>query len=234
MSKIRRKRLTINDGFNSELAEGARFEGVFEFPVIEPIKEMAIPKYLVPFSERNKAKYPSKTFIMFYEHDDKFADVIRKPDKYIEEFSKFAGIVSPDNSLYRDMPLACQICNIYRNRLIGSYFQRHGIPVVGNCRWGDDRTYLSSALGEPVSFIGLPANNIVSIGTYGCIQNRNDKEQFKNGLAAMIDYLSPSTIIVYGAMPDSVFGSFRSKARFINFRDWTSIRHGKDEKWEVD
>lgn len=230
MSRIKRKKLIINDGFNPELADGARFEGVFEFPAIEPMKEIITPKYLVPFSERNKARYPSKTFVMFYEHDDKFADVIRNPVEYADDFARFAGIISPDNSLYRDMPLACQICNIYRNRLIGSYFQRHGIPVIGNCRWGDSRTYLDNTLGEPASFIGLPTDNIVSVGTYGCIQSKGDKEQFKNGLVAMINYLSPAIIIVYGAMPNSVFGGLKDKVKFINFKDWTSIRHRKGEK----
>lgn len=234
MSKNRRKRLIINDGFNPELADGARFEGVFELPIIESMKEIIVPKYLVPFSERNKARHPSETFVMFYEHDDKFAEVIRNPSKYVDEFARFAGIISPDNSLYRDMPLACQICNIYRNRLIGGYFQRHGIPVIGNCRWGDSRTYSSNTFGEPISFIGLPTENIISVGTYGCIQSKSDKEQFKNGLSAMISYLSPAIIIVYGAMPDSVFGGFKDKVTFINFKDWTSIRHGKDEKWGVE
>ena len=234
MLRNTKKRLIINDGFNPELAEGAKFTGLFEFPTIEPLKEIVIPKYLVPFSERNKAKYPSETFVMFYEHDDRFADVIRDPDEYIDDFARFAGIISPDNSLYRDMPLACQICNIYRNRLIGSYYQRHGIKVIGNCRWGDDRTYSSDTLGEPVSFAGLPTDSIVSVGTYGCIQSKRDKEQFRNGLAAMIDYLKPAAIIVYGAMPDSVFGKFKNKAKFINFKDWTSTRHRENETWGVE
>ena len=234
MTRIKSERIIINDGFNPELAEGARFTGLFEFPAIEPTIEAAVPKYLVPFSERNKARHPSNTCIVFYEHDDKFADVIRNPVKYIDDFARFAGIISPDNSLYRDMPLACQICNIYRNRLVGSYFQRHGINVIGNCRWGDSRTYLSHTFNEPVSFIGLPSNSIIAVGTYGCIHGKSNKEQFKNGLEAMIDYLNPATVIVYGAMPDSVFGPSKSKTEFVNFKDWTSVRHMEGKIWEAE
>ena len=234
MSKIQRKRLVINDGFNPEFAEGARFAGLFEFPVIEPLERIIIPKYLIPFSERNKATHPSETFIIFYEHDDNFADAIRNPDKYIADFARFAGIISPDNSLYRDMPLACQICNIYHNRLVGNYFQRHGIPVIGNCRWGDDRTYSRCIFGEPMSFIGLPMNNILSIGTYGCIQSKNDKAQFKKGLSAMIEHLNPKIVIVYGAIPDDIFSGLQSETKFVHFKDWTSIRHEKGRIWEAE
>ncbi len=233
MPKIKRKRLIINDGFNPELAKGASFAGLFEFPVIEPLEKIIVPKYLVPFSGRNKATSPSETFIIFYEHDDNFADVIRNPDKYIVDFARFAGIISPDNSLYRDMPLVCQICNIYRNRLIGSYFQHHGITVIGNCRWGDNRTYSRCVFNEPVSFVGLPTDNIVSIGTYGCIQSKKDKEQFRTGLLAMIEYLNPKIVIVYGAMPDSVFSDLEDGIKFIHFNDWNSICHKKGEVWEA-
>ena len=226
--------IMINDGFNPELAEGASFKGIFEFPVIEPPGEIKFPKYLIPFSERDRAEYPLETFIMFYEHDNKFADIIKNPEKYINDLSRFAGVISPDNSLFRDIPLACQICNIYRNRLIGSYLQRHGIPVIGNCRWGDRRTYSTDVFNEPVSFIGLPTESIVSIGTYGCIRGALDKKQFKCGLEAMLDYLKPKTVIVYGSMPDTVFGELKDRTKFINFKDWTSVCHGMGEVWVVE
>lgn len=226
-----KNRIIINDGFNPELAEGARFESKYEIPIINAVEEIRIPKYLVPFSERNKTNNPADAFVMFYEHDDKFADIIRDFDKYINDLARFAGVISPDNSLYRDMPLACQICNIYRNRLVGSYLQRKGITVIGNCRWGDERTYLPDELGEPISFIGLPKESIVSVGTYGCIQGKINKTHFKRGLGEMLNYLRPKVVLVYGSMLDEVFGEFRGMTRFVGFNDWTSIRHKEDKKW---
>ena len=226
-----KNRLIINDGFNPELARGARFEGIFEFPIIEPIDEIKLPRYLVPFSERNKIKDPSEAFVVFYEHDDKFADVVRRPNEFIDDLAKFAGIISPDNSLYRDMPLACQICNIYRSRLIGSYLQRKGIKVIGDCRWGDERTYSTDLFSEPVAFVGLPKYSIVAVGTYGCIQGKTDKSHFKRGLEAMLDYLKSKVVLVYGPMPDEIFSKFKGRTRFVGFSDWTSIRHKENGKW---
>lgn len=221
-----KNRIIINDGFNPELAIGAQLTGALEIPVISPATSLVAPKYLVPFSKRKLASNPTKTFLMFYENDDNFADVIKNPDRYISEFSEFAGVIAPDDSLYRDMPLACQLCNIYRSRLIGSYLQRHGINVIGNCRWGDERTYTANTFGEPVAFVGLPKNNIIAVGTYGCIRGAENKKHFKKGLREMIKFLQPKTLIVYGAMPEEVFGEFRQKTEFIKFNDWTSIRRG--------
>ena len=42
----------------------------------------------------------------------------------------------------------------------------------------------------------------------------------------MIDELSPEIILVYGAMPDAIFGDLQHRARFINYPDWTSAMKG--------
>ena len=228
MSQIKRKRLIINDGFNPELAEGAKFEGIFQFLIIEPIKEIVYPKYLVPFSERNKITNPKEVFVMFYEHDDKFADLIRDPDKYVDDLSRFAGVISPDNSLYRDIPLACQIANIYRNRLIGSYLQRQKILAIPNLRWGDERTYRKEMFGEAVAFASAPKHSVVSVGCYGCIRGEENKRHFATGFLAMLDELEPTVVIIYGKLPDDVIELLRARTKLIIYNNWTSVRHGKD------
>ena len=228
MSRIKRKKLIINDGFNPELAEGARFEGIFQFPAIEPLREIVYPKYLVPFSERNKITNPAEAFVAFYEHDDKFADIIRNPDTYIDDLARFAGVISPDNSLYRDIPLACQIANIYRNRLIGSYLQRRGIAVIPNLRWGNERTYGKELFGEAVAFSSAPKHSVVAVGCYGCIRGEENKQHFVAGFFAMLDELEPTAVIIYGKLPDDIIELLCTKTNLIIYNDWTSVRHGKD------
>lgn len=228
MSRIGRKKLIINDGFNPELADGARFEGIFQFPAIEPLREIAYPKYLVPFSERNKITNPAEAFVVFFEHDDKFADIIRNPDAYIDDLARFAGVISPDNSLYRDIPLACQVANIYRNRLIGSYLQRRGIMVIPNLRWGDERTYCKELFGEAIAFSSAPKYSVVAVGCYGCIRGEENKKYFIDGFLAMLDDLEPKAVIIYGKLPDDIIELLCGKTKLIIYNDWTSARHGKD------
>lgn len=218
-----KKKIHINDGFSSELVIGAKFEGILEIPALNPAKISTPPKYLVPFSRRRQITDPSKAYIVFYENDDNFTDVIRNPLNYIDEFSKYAGVISPDNSLYRDTPFMGQLANIYRNRAVGHVFQYNGLNVVGNCRWGDERTYSNVIFGEPPAFVGLPKNSVVAVGTYGCLRDKENRRHFKNGLYAMIEYLKPKTILVYGNMPDSIFGPIKNKVRLVRYDNWLSI-----------
>ncbi len=215
----------IDDGMNPELVAGAQFIGFLDIPLIKAPETITVPSGIVPFSLKHMAGDYSQA-IGFHELDLNFADVLRNPENYIVELSKFAAVISPDCSLYRDAPLAVQIANIYRNRAIGSYYQRHGIYVIPQVRWGSEATYTTKYFSEKIAFLGVEKNSIVAIGTYGCIKTQNDKKHFKAGLKAMLETLSPKIVLVYGAMPDSVFGEFKSCTKFVAYPDWTTRMHG--------
>ena len=135
-----RNAATLSDGCNPELVIGADFDGIFEIPIIKKPRKYVIPKNLVPFSRMDKAD-PKEFAVCEYENDRQFRDLLSHPDEYIDILKHYQGFISPDCSLYRDMPLAIQITNIYRNRAIGYCFQKHGVYVIPCVRWGDERTY---------------------------------------------------------------------------------------------
>ena len=83
MSKKKRVKASIDDGFQPELVKNARFEGVFEIPVIDKPKRIFIPDGITPFSRRNEAPTENEA-IGFFEMDPTFADVLRNPQAYIE------------------------------------------------------------------------------------------------------------------------------------------------------
>ena len=226
MSRNRRKAI-MDDGCNPELVAGARFEGLFDIPVIEKPERIDIPSAIVPFSERNKVT-DYNTAVGFYEMDVKFSEVLIDPEKYVEDFLRFKALISPDCSLYRDAPLSVQIINVYRNRAIGSYYQRRGVYVIPQIRWGTEATYTTKILPEAIAFSGVEKHSIVAIGTYGCIQHKEDKYHFKAGLEAMLINLEPQIVLVYGPMPKAVFDDYLHNTRFVHFDDWTRIRHGGD------
>ena len=223
--KRRAKRCVIDDGFNSELVETAFFDGILEIPRLETPKEIFVPENLIPFTKRNSSKNFSETLV-FYENDVKFSNILQDAESYIEDFKRFRGIVSPDFSLYRDMPLFAQMGNVYRNRALGCFFQRHGIYVIPNVRWGDERSYTTCELPECFSFLGIPKHSIVSIGTYGCIQGADNTRHFRNGLVAMLDHLEPEIVLVYGSMPKRIFASVADRTRFIQYPDWITLKKG--------
>ena len=218
-----KKKATIDDGMNPELVSGARFDGFLEIPFIENDANIAIPKRLVPFSQR--LKYREGDAICFYEHDVKFSDILVNPEKYLEEL-KGKTVISPDFSLYINAPLAVQVANVYKNRAIGSYFQRNGVKVIPNIRWGGRWTFTKDVLPEKVAFLGIDKGTMISIGTYGCIQGKDNKHIFAEGLSAAIKTIEPKAILVYGSMPESVFNQFVNKTIFIHYRDWISYCKG--------
>ena len=75
-----------------------------------------------------------------YEDDAAFERLWSRPERYLPILKRYAGVIAPDFSLYRDMPLVMQQWNVYRSRAIAHWLQENGIPVIANVRWGDRRT----------------------------------------------------------------------------------------------
>lgn len=215
----------IDDGCNPELVAGAEFDLPLGIPIIKAPNNIIIPPGITPFSMRNRA--PSlKEAIGFHEKDINFAEVIRAPQNYIDDFGRFEVLISPDNSLYRDAPIAVQLTNVYRNRAIGSYYQRRGQYVIPQIRWGNEYTYTTKYFLEKIAFLGAEKRSVVAIGTYGCFDGKENKYHFSAGLDAMMDTLEPVVVLVYGSMPDKIFGQYMKYAKFVQYPDWTTRMHG--------
>lgn len=215
----------IDDGFNSKWVETALFDGIMEIPIVKRPDNIYVPGDIVPFTCRNRTSGEGEV-VCFYERDDKFSDFIDNPDEFIGDLKKFNGIISPDCSLYIDMPLNLQIADVYFNRAIGHYLQEKGFYVIPNIRWGDERTYTTAVLPEKVAFLGVEKHSIVAIGTYGQVHSKTDKYYFREGLVAMIDELEPEIVLVYGSMPKQIFEGLTNRTRFIRYNDWTTNQKG--------
>ena len=216
-----RNAASLTDGCNPELVKGARFDGIFEIPVISKPKKIVIPDKLVPFSKMGKAD-PKLFAVCEYENDAEFKDILVNPDAYVTVLKEYQGFISPDCSIYRDMPLAIQITNIYRNRAIGYYFQKHGVYVIPCVRWGDERTYTTKMLPEKIAFSGVEKNSIVSVGSYGQLKDRVNRYYFEAGLDSMMETLEPICVLVYSNMPDDIEKKYPD-TKFVEYPDWTSI-----------
>ena len=182
---------------------------------------------MVPFSIRERSEN-FEDFVCFYEHDVNFREIITNTEEYVEDLKRFPGVVSPDCSLYIDAPLCVQIADIYLNRAVGYYLREQGLYVVPNIRWGDERTYTTELFDEKVAFQGVDKHSIVSIGTYGQIQTAESKRYFREGLVEMLKELEPEVVLVYGSMPDKIFGDLKDKTRFVMYPDWTTRKKSKN------
>ncbi len=189
------------DVFHSFLVENADYDGYFELPQIKTSNQL--PDRVITFSKAmSKTWNDFDCWVVFYEHDRNFERVWNNPKQYLNKLKKFRGVVSPDFSLYRNMPLVMQMWNTYRGRAIAVWLQNNGVEVIPNVRFGDERTF-------SFCFDSIEENKTVAVGTHGCIKHKEDKIFFKIGLARMVQRLSPKTIIVYGSAPDSIFKPYK-------------------------
>ncbi len=189
------------DVFHAFLVDNASFDGYIELPVIKTSDEL--PEKIVTFSKAMSNSWSDfDCWVVFYEHDRKFERLWNNPKQYLDKLKKFKGVISPDFSLYRNMPLVMQMWNTYRGRAITVWLHNNGIEVIPNVRFGDERTF-------SFCFDGVEENKTVAVGTHGCIKRKEDKIFFNIGLAQMVQRLSPKTIIVYGSAPDNIFKPYK-------------------------
>lgn len=198
---INKKLNTNYDVFRAFLVENAYYSGKLELPCITTSTE--IPNRVITFSKAmSKSWNDFDCWVVFYEHDKNFERLWNNPKAYLEKLKKFNGVISPDFSLYRNMPLVMQQWNTYRGRALAYWLQSNGVEIIPNVRFNDERTY-------EFCFDGIETGKTVAIGTHGCLKTREDKLFFKIGLAVLVSRLSPKNIIVYGTAPDSIFKLYR-------------------------
>ena len=197
-NKSNNTRNGCKDVFKSYLVTNCNYDGNLEIPIIK--KETAIPNELVAFSKANTT-LNKNCFVHFYEDDVRFERIWNKPRRYLELLKKYDGVISPDFSLYRDMPLVMQQWNTYRNRAIGSWLQSNNVKVIPNIRFSDERSFEFCCLG-------VEKNSVIAIGSHGTLKNINDRTLFKSGLEYVVNTLTPSAIVVYGSAPNYIFKKY--------------------------
>lgn len=206
------------DTFHAFLVQDAAYDGELEIPRIKP--DDALPSRLIPFSKAiHSTDY--NAWVHFYEDDVKFERLWNQPRRYLPILRRYAGIITPDYSLYRDMPLVMQYWNIYRSRALGHWAQTDNQHVIVNVRFSDERTYIPSCTG-------VPHQASIAVGTHGCLRSHEDRSYFANGLAYIVAELQPRTIIVYGTAPKDIFDPYRAVGiQILQFDSDYALAHRK-------
>ena len=157
-----------------------------EFPDIEPCDY--IPKELTGFNYALSDQSPSGA-LHFFIDDYQFERLWRSPEKYLDTIKKYEAVLTPDFSLYMDMPLPMQRWNIYRSRALGNYWQKNGIKVIPTLSWSGVESF-------EFCFKGLPKNSVYAVSTVGAM---NNLPVFYQGLYKAIDILKPKHLLIYGS-----------------------------------
>ncbi|WP_288886485.1 DUF4417 domain-containing protein [uncultured Eubacterium sp.] len=216
MSRINKVRRGCKDVFNAFLVEFAYYAGILEFPIIKPTYE--IPNRLISFSKCISSK-KHNAWVHFYEDDYLFERLWRNPQRYLNILKRYNGVILPDFSVYRDMPLIMQLWNIYRSRAIGFWLQINGIKVIPNIRYGDRRTYKFCC-------DGIGKHCVIAVGSHGNMRQKEDRKVFLLGLDVIVSILQPSVIVVYGTAPKKYFQKYIDAGiRIVRFESDYSTSH---------
>ncbi len=126
--------------------------------------------------------------VHFFVDDYRFEKYFKNPSKYIEQLRQYPFVLSPDFSLYGEMPRWLQLNNVAKNRWCGSYWQSEGIKVIPTISWSLPDSY-------EFCFKGVEKGSIVAVSTIGCAKY---KAIFMAGYNEMLKRLEPEAVICFG------------------------------------
>lgn len=172
--------------------------GPYDIPPIAP--EEYTPCTWESFKHVGFDNKRSRTGIHFFLPDCEFERLWTHTGKYINELTQFAGVMSPDYSLFTDWPVAAQIWNHYRKHYLAVLLQEAGAKVYPTISWSDKKSYAWC-------FDGEPKNATVCVSSVGTQYYDETKRLFLSGYDAMLERLQPKTILFYGNVPPECKGN---------------------------
>ena len=164
--------------------------GEWDIPAIKAVKDFPVLSRWLNFRER-KTDNPANCAVHFFLDDYRFETVWNQPERYVNELRQYAAVLSPDFSMYIDMPHALQLYNHYRRQWLAAYWQRHGVNVIPTISWSDPKSF-------DFCFVGIPRGGIVAVSSVGCMKNTEAKSAFMRGYEEMMCRLDPCAVLYYG------------------------------------
>lgn len=162
---------------------------------------MAKPRDLMGFNYAKTATDADKRgrACHFFIDDYQFERVWNSPERYLDCLKGYDCVLTPDFSLYMDMPLPMQVWNLYRSRALGRFWQSRGLRVVPTLSWAQPETY-------PWAFGGLPRRSTVAVSTVGVKGDDEATGVWFDGMAEAMRALKPRRVLLYGGPIGFDFG----------------------------
>lgn len=173
--------------------------GKYDTPAIAPTTMPAIDAWK-PFNYVLSSGANGNHGVSMYLHDYQINRLWNQPTRYVEMLAKAGCVLTPDFSLYPDVPTVLNIYNHYRKHWVGAYWQKQGVRVIPTICWADSDSF-------DWCFDGEPTNGAVSVSSIGTQRYADTKSAFMRGYDAMLDRLQPDTILFFGKVPEECRGN---------------------------
>lgn len=184
-------------------------DGVFEIPKIEK-EEIELENIeLIGYDKLNEKE--TDKIVHFFLDDYKFEVIWNDPEPRIEKLKKHKAVLSPNYSIYTEMPLSLKVYNTFRSRWCGAYLQSKGIKVIPTVVWGEPNTFW-------FCFDGIAHGSVVAVSTLGV---RKEKALFMQGYNELIRKVKPKAVICYG----EPFEEMQGKIIKIDYAETNNLNH---------
>ncbi len=164
--------------------------GKYGMPIIKrqdiDINNIKLHSYLK--TKHDDVQNINKT-IHFFTYDWNFTDVYEKPESALEKLTQYYALLTPEFSLYNDMPIARQIDSVFKNRWCGAFWQKQGLLVIPTITWGGEKSF-------EFCFDGIEEGCVVAVSTY---MREDCENQFLKGYNKMLEVIKPRAVICYGS-----------------------------------
>ena len=192
-----------------------RVAGKYDMPVLKA--ETHIPEDLISFNYVLNTDAFEKG-VHFYIDDYQFERLWHNPHGYMERLAMFDCCLTPDYSLYTEMPVAMQIWNIFRSRLIGQIMQDYGIKVIPTLSWCRKESY-------DFCFDGIEPGGVVSVSTIGVKKEAGATKLWWDGMDEAMARLKPRCVIVYGG---DIGYQFNCNVKYIDNHNADRLKAGAE------
>lgn len=163
--------------------------GIPDLPAAE-----LVPARLVAYNARRDcATVGPDAAVHFFLDDYRFETVWSKPERGLSRVGQVGAALTPDFSLWRDMPMVMQLWQVYRSRWCGAWLAYHGITVIPTVSWSTPDSF-------GFAFTGIARGSVVAVSTVG-VRDRQARELFAAGYTAMLHHIQPAAVLVYGKAP---------------------------------
>ena len=114
-------------------------DGTFEMPKIRK-EEIELEKIeLIGYDKLGGSR--AEQIVHFFLDDYKFEVIWNDPLPRIEKLKSHKAVLSPNFSIYTEMPMPIKIYNTFRSRWCGAYLQSNGVKVIPTLHGVDPKPF---------------------------------------------------------------------------------------------
>lgn len=184
------ERLKTDRAYNLDLVNRSSC-GEGGFPTLDAVDARPSELQGFNYAKSTPDKQKAGKACHFFIDDYQFERLWTSPSRYLDVLRGYDCVLTPDFSLYLDMPAPMQAWNRYRSQALGRYWQDSGLTVVPTLSWAQPDSYA-------FAFEGVPVRSTVATSTVGVKGDADALAVWIDGMAEAMRRLKPTRVLLYG------------------------------------